>query len=507
MSNNQNNLHNSQSAHHLTVSVEQPSSKYSGYASNYVSNRPDSYAASSSYANSATSHKLDYEQMKSAGLAWLGGTTPSNPGSATSGADKKLGQSGTYQAQSIYGTSPSLETHKKPLSYTGKTGIQPSIISYDSQGYSSTQSHALPYSTNVSEQYQSIPQGYLSTGSLPVPKPFVGSANYSTNISINGLPQNYLDVTPQPTSGRLATSGYYNDINPKYNTADLTNYLSPNSIVTREPNAKSVTNSKVGNGDLETRLIQEATKRGRVYMSTPVKMDQMRQSVLTPYRNTLYREFDEVVEDIPDRTNLLEAINNTLKKSNVRERLLTSPTRVSIVRPSNLHPAKIDVETPLIEKYEDGSLYEGEANKKRLRNGRGTISYKDGKRLEGEFKDGKIEGFGTLYSKTGFVKYEGNYHNDEFHGQGTLHNDNPQSSNEPVDFKDFSKLGNNWKKYEGDFKKGKKQGVGTLYLLDGARYYGEFNDDQVSGKGCFYLKDEPNGIAGEWKNNAFTEKF
>lgn len=142
-----------------------------------------------------------------------------------------------------------------------------------------------------------------------------------------------------------------------------------------------------------------------------------------------------------------------------------------------------------------------------MRNGRGTITYKDGKRLEGEFKDGKIEGFGTLYTKTGFVKYEGNYHNDEFHGQGTLHNEDPQTSNEPVDFKDFTKLGNNWKKYEGDFKKGKKQGVGTLYLLDGSRYYGEFNDDKISGKGCFYLKDEPNGIAGEWKNNAFSEQF
>jgi len=43
--------------------------------------------------------------------------------------------------------------------------------------------------------------------------------------------------------------------------------------------------------------------------------------------------------------------------------------------------------------------------------------------------------------------------------------------------------------------------------LNGERYYGEFNDDQISGKGCFYLKDEPNGIAGEWKNGAFAEQF
>lgn len=185
----------------------QVTSKYSGYftcfdffiishtglASNYASNRPYDYA-SSSHSNSATN------KLESAALAWLTGTIPSNPGSATSGADKKLNQSGTYHTQPTYATSPSLEVYKtsqvfatcisksiyfnpsyssyidkKPLTYTGQN---------DYQGYSSTQSHALPYSTNASEQYQSIPQGYLSTGSLPVPKPFVGSANYSTNRKI-----------------------------------------------------------------------------------------------------------------------------------------------------------------------------------------------------------------------------------------------------------------------------------------------------------------------------------
>jgi len=177
------------------------------------------------------------------------------------------------------------------------------------------------------------------------------------------------------------------------------------------------------------------------------------------------------------------------------------------VRPSTLHPAKIDVETPLIEKYEDGSLYEGEANKKRQRHGRGVVIFTDGKRLEGEFKDGKIEGFATLYNKVGTVNYEGNFKNDQFHGQGTLHNENPQATEEQYDFKDFNKLGNNWKRYEGDFRQGKKQGVGTLHLANGERYYGEFKDDKVSGKGCFYLKDEPNGIAGEWKNGVFAEQF
>jgi len=457
--------------------------------------------------------------MTSAGLAWL---TGSNQGSATLGGnEKKLGLSGSYSTPHIYATSPNLEAYKASHTFAGPTSYTSPVqerykeslsynkqenipsMSYTTNTYSST----LPYST---ANYQSIPQGYLSTES--VSKPEEGySTKFANTITLGetpnksvsnlNLPQNYLEITPQPTSGRLVTSGYYTDLGIK------NNYLSPNSFFTRDINAKSVTNSKVLGDDQETRLIQEASKRGRIYMSTPAPVNQLRQSVLTPYRNTLYREFDEVVEDLPDRTNLLNVINQTLRKSTVREKLLTSPTRVSIVRPSTLHPAKIDVETPLIEKYEDGSLYEGEANKKRQRHGRGVVIFTDGKRLEGEFKDGKIEGFATLYNKVGTVNYEGNFKNDQFHGQGTLHNENPQATEEQYDFKDFNKLGNNWKRYEGDFRQGKKQGVGNLHLANGERYYGEFKDDKVSGKGCFYLKDEPNGIAGEWKNGVFAEQF
>jgi hypothetical protein len=71
-------------------------------------------------------------------------------------------------------------------------------------------------------------------------------------------------------------------------------------------------------------------------------------------------------------------------------------------------------------------------------------------------------------------------------------------ASERFDFRDFSKLGNRWVKYEGEFQNGCKQGrekcivymfyagQGVLYLTNGERFKGQFANDQVSGKGVFY---------------------
>jgi len=160
----------------------------------------------------------------------------------------------------------------------------------------------------------------------------------------------------------------------------------------------------------------------------------------------------------------------------------------------------------LFEKYEDGSIYQGESRKGK-RNGKGKIYYPDGKKLEGEFRDGKIEGFGHLYSKTGSLVFEGNYDNDKFHGHGKLYNEYPTPAREPFNYKDFNTLKNEWLRYEGDFRNGKKNGVGTVLLVNGEKYYGEFKDDKIHGKGNFYLRDQNDGIAAEWRNNKLVEKF
>ena len=44
-----------------------------------------------------------------------------------------------------------------------------------------------------------------------------------------------------------------------------------------------------------------------------------------------------------------------------------------------------------------------------------------------------------------------------------------------------------WVKYQGDFKHDAKDGVGTLYLVNGDRFEGTFRDDMVHGKGKYTI--------------------
>ena len=54
-------------------------------------------------------------------------------------------------------------------------------------------------------------------------------------------------------------------------------------------------------------------------------------------------------------------------------------------------------------------------------------------------------------------------------------------------------------RYDGEWKQGKKDGLGTLKYSSGAKYEGEFKEDQANGKGKFYFL---NGdyYNGQWKN-------
>ncbi len=75
-----------------------------------------------------------------------------------------------------------------------------------------------------------------------------------------------------------------------------------------------------------------------------------------------------------------------------------------------------------------------------------------------------------------------------FNGRGVIYNDNPQP-NEEFKFDDFSNLQEMWVKYQGDFKHDAKDGIGTLYLVNGDRFFGTFSDDQVHGKGKYTRHD------------------
>ena len=63
-----------------------------------------------------------------------------------------------------------------------------------------------------------------------------------------------------------------------------------------------------------------------------------------------------------------------------------------------------------------------------------------------------------------------------------------------VDFTNFNEVEANWIRYEGDFQDDGKDGMGTIFFVDGSKYVGEFKDDMIDGKGSFF------GVNGEVKN-------
>jgi len=248
---------------------------------------------------------------------------------------------------------------------------------------------------------------------------------------------------------------------------------------------------------------EEPQKQSRLAQSNVARLSQApRQNLLTPYRATMYPEF-ELVEDLPDRKNLVDSINLLLQKSNSKETLLVSPTRVSIKRQSILSPAEIEFETLLKLKDENGTVYEGEG-KDGVKHGKGKITYKDGRIFEGEFNHGKAEGTGILRFKTGKVCYEGGFDGEEFQGQGVLQCETPIPLNGDFDHTNFDNLGTHWTKYEGEFKDGKRHGNGTLYLTNGEKFTGEWRDDKIAGRGVF---EQRNGqtVQGHWSENKFQQ--
>ena len=135
------------------------------------------------------------------------------------------------------------------------------------------------------------------------------------------------------------------------------------------------------------------------------------------------------------------------------------------------------------------------------REGKGKFYYENGEGgvYDGEWKDGKIDGVGTLYYASGDIAYHGQWKNEQFHGRGLIYNDEPNHEN-LFDFSNFDTLNEHWIKYEGQFREDSKDGLGTLYLTNGNKFFGIFRDDKVHGKGTYYSKEDET-ITGEWVDN------
>ena len=60
--------------------------------------------------------------------------------------------------------------------------------------------------------------------------------------------------------------------------------------------------------------------------------------------------------------------------------------------------------------------------------------------------------------------------------------------------------------YEGEVKKGKANGSGTVIFSDGSRFEGQFKKNKIKGKGKY---TDVNGVVyeGKWKNGKFRKKI
>eukprot|EP01017_Pseudomicrothorax_dubius_P014139 TRINITY_DN1653_c0_g1_i2.p1 TRINITY_DN1653_c0_g1~~TRINITY_DN1653_c0_g1_i2.p1 ORF type:complete len:503 (+),score=78.13 TRINITY_DN1653_c0_g1_i2:44-1552(+) len=155
--------------------------------------------------------------------------------------------------------------------------------------------------------------------------------------------------------------------------------------------------------------------------------------------------------------------------------------------------------------YDNGCIYQGDVNEEGKRHGRGKMVYSDGNLIyEGEWRNDKREGIGSLYSNERGLIFSGNWHNDAYSGIGILYNFFFESDADEVDYRNFSTLGNRWERYEGHFKRGRKDGLGTLFLTKGQMYTGEFERDQVHGFGRFIL-NQTMELTGEWENNILVK--
>ena len=139
-----------------------------------------------------------------------------------------------------------------------------------------------------------------------------------------------------------------------------------------------------------------------------------------------------------------------------------------------------------------GNIYEGGWENDSM-NGYGRIISKNGDYYEGDIKKGNLEGNGIFYSYERKSTYKGEFIDNCFEGKGEQIFENYEN-------------GKNIKiKYEGEFKRGKRNGNGKLIYDNGNIYEGAFIDDNFEGEGIFKWKDGRE-YNGQWKENQMNGK-
>lgn len=133
--------------------------------------------------------------------------------------------------------------------------------------------------------------------------------------------------------------------------------------------------------------------------------------------------------------------------------------------------------------FADGRVYNGQMSGNEI-SGFGRMYTPRGGIYEGDFERGKYHGYGVLQNRT---RYEGNFRNGLYNGHGMLMNDEGTYIGEFVDNhrQGYGVLDETWtgNKYMGMFLEGRKQGRGICITMAGDYFEGQFQQDQLSGRG------------------------
>lgn len=120
---------------------------------------------------------------------------------------------------------------------------------------------------------------------------------------------------------------------------------------------------------------------------------------------------------------------------------------------------------------------------------------------EGETKMNKKNGYGIFKNTSGKEIYNGDWQNDLFDGVGILYNSTIDKLEEKWDYNNLNGIDKKWISYEGDFKNGKKHGLGILTLSNNEKFHGHFENEKAFGEGTFENSDGKIIVIGRWENN------
>ena len=157
------------------------------------------------------------------------------------------------------------------------------------------------------------------------------------------------------------------------------------------------------------------------------------------------------------------------------------------------------------ESWPDGRRYQG-AFFNGLYRGKGTYTKADGSSYEGDWHDGKRHGQGTESKPDGTWVYQGQWQNDMRDGQGKSRSTDALYTG---GFCQGKMAGNglmlyshkDGRRYDGQYKDGRKHGDGTYVWANGNVYVGRWFEGKMHGQGTLTFPDGAS-YEGEWKDGA-----